>query len=72
MPFHPKYIAHHYSPYTYPIQTKETRQLIQSLKNKLAPYNIYFTGRFADWEYYNMDVAIGAALDLCKNFLQRG
>ena len=72
MPFHPRYLAHYYSPYTYPIQDKATRQLIQSLKNKLAPYNIFFTGRFADWEYYNMDVAIGAALDLCKSFLQRG
>lgn len=23
-------------------------------------------GRFAEWEYYNMDVAMGAALDLVK------
>ena len=26
----------------------------------------YFTGRFADWEYYNMDIAMGAAMDLCR------
>lgn len=25
-----------------------------------------YSGRFADWEYYNMDVAIGAAMDLSK------
>ena len=28
--------------------------------------DFYLTGRFADWEYYNMDVAMGAAMDLCK------
>lgn len=27
---------------------------------------IYFTGRFADWEYYNMDIAMRMAMDLCK------
>lgn len=68
MPFHPRYLAHHYSPYTYPIQNQETREMIRSLKETLAPYQIYFTGRFADWEYYNMDVAMGAAMDLCRTF----
>lgn len=68
MPFHPRYLAHHYSPYTYPIQNQETREMIRSLKETLAPYQIFFTGRFADWEYYNMDVAMGAAMDLCCTF----
>jgi len=68
MPFHPRYITHHYSRYTYPIQNQETRGMIQSLKATLAPYQIFFTGRFADWEYYNMDVAMGAAMDLCRTF----
>ena len=68
MPFHPRYITHHYSRYTYPIQNQETRGMIQSLKAALAPYQIFFTGRFADWEYYNMDVAMGAAMDLCRTF----
>ena len=40
--------------------------MIKSLKGLLEPYGFYFTGRFADWEYYNMDVAMGAALDLTK------
>lgn len=66
MPLHPKYLTHYYSPYTYPVQDMHTRQLIHSLKDTLSKANIYFTGRFADWEYYNMDVAMGAAIDLCK------
>lgn len=67
MPFHPEYIAHNYSKYSYPIQDGGTRKTIASLKASLASDRLYLTGRFADWEYYNMDAAIGAAMDLCKN-----
>ena len=66
IPLHPKYITHQYNKYTYPIQNAKTREMIKSLKKQLEPNGLYFTGRFADWEYYNMDVAIGAAIDLCK------
>jgi len=66
MPFSPKYLAHHFEPYTYPIQNKTTRQLVSALKSKLEKDNIYLLGRFAEWEYYNMDIAVGAALDLSK------
>lgn len=66
IPMNPKYLDHHYNKYTYPIQDINTRDMISSLKANLAKDNFYFTGRFADWEYYNMDVAISAAMDLCK------
>lgn len=66
MPFHPKYLDHKYNKYTYPIQNACTREMIQSLKSYLSQSDFYLTGRFADWEYYNMDVAMGAAMDLCK------
>ena len=66
IPLSPKYLAHQYNKYTYPIQDKNTREMIKEIKALLAPKNFYFTGRFADWEYYNMDVAIGSAKDLCK------
>lgn len=66
IPLNPVYIDHKYNRYTYPIQDTNTRQMILDIKRNLAPYGFYFTGRFADWEYYNMDVAIGAAMDLCK------
>lgn len=66
IPLHPKYITHKYNKYTYPIQNAHTRDMIKKIKSELAAYDFYFTGRFADWEYYNMDVAIGAAMDLCK------
>lgn len=66
VPFHPKYLTHHYEEYTYPIQDRGTRDMIAALKARLAEDGIYLVGRFAEWEYCNMDVAIGAAIDLVK------
>lgn len=66
IPLNPKYLDNKYNQYTYPIQDANTRTMFKNLKADLAPENFFFTGRFADWEYYNMDVAIGAAMDLCK------
>ena len=69
MPLHPQYIAHQYNPYTYPIQDAHTREMVVNLKKELASYEFYFTGRFADWEYYNMDVAMDAAMKTCDNII---
>lgn len=63
MPLSPRYITHLFNPYTYPIQNGRTRQMITELKKFLSTYGFYTTGRFADWEYYNMDVAIKAAME---------
>lgn len=69
IPLHPKYITHKYNQYTYPIQSKGTREMIGALKQQLASKSFYLTGRFADWEYYNMDAAIAAAMKTIKNVL---
>lgn len=69
MPLNPKYITHNFSEYTYPIQNTKTRDMIQVLKDYLAHYNLFFTGRFADWEYYNMDVAIDAAMNIHRKYM---
>lgn len=65
MPYSPQYITHKYNQYTYPIQSQDTVEMIKSLKAYLSNKGFYMTGRFADWEYYNMDVAIKAAMSLC-------
>ena len=70
IPLSPKYITHHYEKYTYPIQNKDTRCMIASLKDTLADHNIYLCGRFAEWEYANMDVCMGYAMDLYNTKLQ--
>ena len=70
VPHSPQYITHNYEKCTYPIQSAKTRRLIESLKHKTECLGLYFLGRFAEWEYYNMDIAIGAALDLYDNKLK--
>ena len=67
IPLHPQYIDHHYSQYTYPIQNVDTRNIVKNLKTELSKMGFYMTGRFADWEYYNMDAAIEAAMKVCGN-----
>lgn len=66
IPFSPQYISHHYEPYSYPIQDGNTRSIVNTAKAYLEKYNFHLLGRFAEWEYYNMDAAMGAALDLYK------
>ena len=66
IPFVKRYLSHYYNEYTYPIQDSHTRELIMSIKNHLEKHRFYITGRFADWEYYNMDAAIGASMDLFR------
>ncbi|MCT4589753.1 MAG: NAD(P)-binding protein [Carboxylicivirga sp.] len=68
LPFSPKYLLHHYEQFTYPIQHSSTREMVNLLKTDLEKDNFYLLGRFAEWEYYNMDAAIGAAIDLTSNF----
>ena len=65
MPYHPRYMIHQYHQYTYPIQNRDTADTIKSLKRYLSEKGFYMTGRFADWDYYNMDVAIKAAMKTC-------
>lgn len=66
IPYHPRYITHHYEKYTYPIQNADTRRMIRSVQSALNPLGLYLLGRFAQWEYYNMDAAMGAAIELEK------
>ena len=69
MPLNPHYLTHSYNKYTYPLQNHRTRQLVCELKKRMEPLGFFFTGRFANWEYYNMDAAIGASMNLCERIL---
>lgn len=66
IPFSPRYITHRYTPCTYPVQNGETRSIIKAAKTALEPFSIYLLGRFAEWEYYNMDAAMAAAMQLVR------
>ena len=66
LPFNLKHIAYNYSASSYIIQNSNTRLLIKELKQKLSIKNIFLCGRFAEWEYFNMDIAIESAMKVCK------
>ena len=53
------------------LEDSDTRDMIQALKIKLESEGVYLLGRFAEWEYYNMDAAMGAAMDLYNLKLNR-
>jgi protoporphyrinogen oxidase len=62
LPGNLKPIAYNYEPNSYVIQHADSRGLIDSLKERLRKDRFFLTGRFAEWEYYNMDKAILASL----------
>jgi len=70
LPGNLKAIASNYEKNSYVIQDYKTRQLIASIKEVLKNKNIYILGRFAEWEYYNMDKAIEAAMSLNEEISQ--
>ena len=70
VPLHPKYLSHSYNKYTYPVQNKDTRSIVADFKKNLCAKGFFFTGRFADWEYYNMDVAVLAAMKTCNKIVE--
>jgi hypothetical protein len=57
-------LDYNYEPNSYVVQEKDTRVRISEVRNALEPHNLYLLGRFAEWEYYNMDKAIEAAFQL--------
>ncbi|HTE13051.1 MAG TPA: hypothetical protein VK645_18855, partial [Chitinophagaceae bacterium] len=57
-------LAYNYEPSSYVIQDDRTRKEIAAAKQVFKKYGIYLLGRFAEWEYYNMDKAIEAAFSL--------
>lgn len=66
LPGNLKPIAFNYEPNSYIIQHKDTRSKVSTLKKSLAQYNIFLLGRFAEWEYHNMDKCIEGAMELSE------
>jgi len=62
-------LDYNYEPNSYVIQDKTTRKVIADAKKVLEKSGIYLLGRFAEWEYYNMDKAIEAAFEIRNRFV---
>ena len=59
-------IAHNYEANSYIIQDEYTRARLADIKTKSAAIGLHYLGRFGEWEYYNMDKAIEAAMELSE------
>ncbi|MFN8416231.1 MAG: NAD(P)-binding protein [Cytophagaceae bacterium] len=64
LPFNLQPVQFNYARDSYVIQDSDTRKVIGDAKNILKSKNVFLLGRFAEWEYYNMDKAIEAAMSL--------
>jgi protoporphyrinogen oxidase len=67
LPFNIKVIDYNYEPLSYVIHTKKTKSIVLDIKKKLEKQDFHLLGRFAEWEYYNMDNAINAGMELVDN-----
>ena len=57
-----------YEANSYVIQTGGVREKIDLIRSKLRKYRIFPVGRFAEWEYYNMDAAIDSAMNCVESY----
>ncbi len=70
LPGNLKELAYNYEPNAYVIQETETRKQVAAIKAKLSEEGFYLAGRFAEWEYYNMDKCLERAMDVKKEIVQ--
>jgi len=64
LPFDMKPVAYNYCKNSYIIHGNDTESLVHETINRLADHGIFCCGRFAEWQYYNMDAAIASAFDV--------
>jgi protoporphyrinogen oxidase len=67
MPGNLEPIAFNHEPNSYVINSFDTRMIVNSVKQELKDDKFFLLGRFAEWEYYNMDKCIEAGFALVKD-----
>jgi protoporphyrinogen oxidase len=72
LPFNLKPIAYNYCEKSYVIHNHRTEAIVSRITSKLASKGIYCCGRFAEWQYYNMDTAISSAMRLVSQISSCG
>jgi len=69
LPGNLKAIDYNYEPNSYVIQLHGDSERLCQLKGNLARLNFHLAGRFAEWEYYNMDKAIERAISVSESII---
>lgn len=63
-------IAKNFTKYAYVVFDKKRKDNIALIKEYFKQNNIFLHGRFAEWEYPNMDICIKKSINLAKNIYQ--
>lgn len=71
LPGNMKVIDHNFEPNSYVIQYRGDRQRIAAVRDGLREENLHLAGRFAEWEYYNMDKAMERAMEVVTDIQQK-
>jgi protoporphyrinogen oxidase len=66
LPGNLRFLSSHYEPDSYIIHNQETASIRDEIRKELKKKNLHLLGRFAEWEYYNMDKCMEAAMALCE------
>lgn len=69
LPGNLKVLASNYEPNSYVIQTHDTRARVDWVRQLLQQDGFFLLGRFAEWEYYNMDKCIERAMILTDQII---
>jgi protoporphyrinogen oxidase len=62
LPFDPTPISYNYCPASYIMHGSGTAEAVDVVLRKLESIGIFLCGRFSQWQYFNMDAAIGSAM----------
>lgn len=64
LPGNLRFLASNQHANSYVIHNKNSRSVIEKARQRLKRHGVFLLGRFGEWEYYNMDKAIEAAMQL--------
>jgi|GEM_PF-62757 len=64
-------LASNYEPNSYVIQEQGTRAKVDRVRQLLESQGFFLLGRFAEWEYYNIDKCIERAMELTPKIISK-
>lgn len=59
-------IAYNHQPSSYVVHDQRAAALVEDARKRLQAQRLHLVGRFAEWEYFNMDKAIDSAMALAR------
>jgi UDP-galactopyranose mutase len=65
-------LAENFSEYAYPVFDRGSGKNRREALRVLEARGVYALGRFAEWEYYNMDVCIYRAMQVAASISRQG